>query len=392
LLERHISIKILNLAKTAPVITITGPRQSGKTTLARYLFPNHDYISLEDPDNRRFALDDPRGFLSQFKTGVILDEVQKTPELFSYIQTIVDHHSDPGKFILTGSQNFLLMKSISQSLAGRTAIFHLLPFSFSELYKKKGVDLYRPKIVDTSSKRNLDTVIFEGFFPRIHDKKLLPGDWLADYMQTYVERDVRDVLKIGDLDNFRRFIALCAGRSGQILDMVSLGNDCGISHSTVKRWLSVLQTSFHIFLLKPHHKNFNKRIIKGPKLYFFDTGLLCYLLRIRKQEELINHPAKGAIFETFIISEYYKKFLNNKMQPDLYFWRDSSGNEIDLIIENGDRLIPIEIKSGQTFNRSFLKNLNYWCELYGKPESFLFYGGDKSFQYKKTTVFSWHEI
>lgn len=392
---RDISSKINELADKSPVVTLTGPRQSGKTTLVKSIFKDHRYVSLEDPDNKRYALEDPRGFLGQFKKGVILDEVQQTPDLFSYIQGIVDKEQRNAQFILTGSQNFLLMESISQSLAGRTSIFHLLPFAYSELKERHGIDPLEIKIKPENEEKNEDDifeVLFKGFFPRIHDKNLSPQDWLADYLQTYIEKDVRQLTNVSDLETFRRFVSLCAGRSGQILDLSSLGNDCGVSHSTVKRWLSILQTSFQIFLLTPSHRNFNKRLIKSPKLYFYDTGLLCFLLRIRSPEELRNHSARGAIFESFVISEFIKKFYNQKRPSDLSYWRTSSGREIDMVIDKGNTFFPFEIKSGQTFNKDFLKGLNYWKEISQEKDCAVIYGGDRSFNYKEVPILSWKQL
>jgi len=284
MLKRTLEKKLKKAAKQYPVVTLTGPRQSGKTTLVKMAFPDYEYLSLEEPDHRAFAIEDPRGFLSQFSEKVILDEIQRAPDLFSYIQTIVDTKDISGQFILTGSQNFLLLQKVSQSLAGRCAVLHLLPFSLSELNQR------RPLPIDSIGRQlpgknrflneKLSSVLFKGFYPRIHDKSLEPIDWLGNYFQTYIERDVRDVLNVGDLETFSRFVRLCAGRSGQLLNLSSLANDCGITHTTSKRWISILETSFIVFLLRPHYKNFSKRLIKSPKLYFLDTGLLSYLLRI----------------------------------------------------------------------------------------------------------------
>jgi predicted AAA+ superfamily ATPase len=301
---------------------VTGPRQPGKTTLVRAVFKNLDYISLELPDQRQFALEDPRGFLSQFDGPVILDEVQRAPDLFSYIQVIVDERRDKvGQLILTGSQNFLLLQRISQSLAGRCAVLHLLPFSLAELTGRKPI---RIEALGTTQAKNLKPprtglmeTLYAGFYPRIHDKGPSPGDWLADYYQ-YLKRDVRNVLNVGDIEVFGSFVRLCAGRNGQPLNLSGLASDCGISHTSAKRWLSVLEASFVVMLLPPHHRNFGKRLIKSPKLYFLDTGLLCYLLQIRSPEELFHRAERGAVFESFLLSELCKNFVHRGEQSQLY--------------------------------------------------------------------------
>jgi hypothetical protein len=396
MIPRQIEIKIRQAAKQYPVITLTGPRQSGKTTLIRVMFPEMQYFSLEDPELRHLAGEDPRGFLAQFQEkGVILDEVQRTPDLFSYIQTRVDEVDRPGQFILSGSQNFLLMKNISQTLAGRCAIFHLLPFSVNELrlLPHPVMEDIGQKILSTPEPENgnLFDFLYTGFYPRIHDKKLDAQEWLKNYTQTYLERDVRDLINIGDIESFRRFMGLCAGRVGQLLNLSSLASDCGITHTTAKRWLSVLETGFIVTLLRPHYQNFNKRLVKSPKLYFIDTGLLCYLLRIRNPEDLFLHASRGAIFENYVVAELLKDRLHAGLEPDLYFWRDSAGHELDIIIDLGSRLIPIEIKSSHTIAKDFFKGLNYWKTLVKNPSvpSALIYAGKRSFHHKSTAVYSW---
>ena len=396
IIKRHLERRLVQAVKDFPVVTITGPRQSGKTTLGRMALRRHEYVSLEDPDERRLALEDPRGFLSRFSGKVIIDEAQRAPDLFSYIQGIVDTTGRQGQFVLTGSQNFLLLRQISQSLAGRCAILHLLPFSRSELARE---DLFPIEEIAKGSGRtlvgkdnNLFETLFTGGYPRIHDKGLAPHDWLSGYYQTYVERDVREVLNVGDLETFGRFMGLCAGRTGSLLNLSSLANDCGITHTTARRWLGVLETSFIIRLLRPHHKNFNKRLVKSPKLYFLDSGLLCYLLRIRSAEDLALHASRGAIFESWVVSEAIKNFTHRGLRSDVYFWRDSAGHEVDLLIDTGgDNLLPIEIKSGQTFNPDFAKELNWWRETSGSGErsGVVVYGGEKSFHYKNIHVLSW---
>ena len=395
-IHRHLEPCLKKAATQYPVVTVTGPRQSGKTTLVQTVLPKHAYVNLESPDLREFAQSDPRGFLAQFDGPVIIDEAQRVPDLFSYVQVIVDESDKPGHFILTGSQNFLLLKQVSQSLAGRCAILHLLPFSRPELAGQKMMDVAKvgqpshgKRTGDAGS--DLFETLFCGGYPRIHDKHLEPQGWLRNYYQTYVERDVRQIINVGDLEAFGRFVGLCAGRAGQLLNLSSLANDCGITHTTARRWISVLETSFLVKLLQPHHRNFNKRLVKSPKLYFLDTGLLCYLLRIRSADDLRRHASRGAIFESWVISETIKNFLHRGQEADVYFWRDSSGHEIDLVIETGGALIPVEVKSGQTFSSDFLNGLEYWRSLAGDEScpAALVYGGDESYTRQGTTVMSW---
>ncbi|MFC1781771.1 ATP-binding protein [Planctomycetota bacterium] len=402
MIKRHLQSVLENSASLFPVLTLTGPRQSGKTTLAKATFTNARYISLEDPAHRNLALEDARGFLNQFGTEqVILDEAQRTPDLFSYIQGIVDQNDLPGQYILTGSQNFLLLEKISQSLAGRCAIHHLLPFSHSELLGKKSTE--PENIADMpqqpiNPKDKINDKVFNalwtGSYPRIHDKHIPPQQWLASYIQTYIERDVRSILNISDLETFTRFVRLCAGRTGQILNLQSLGNDCGIDSKTAKRWLSILETSFIIKRLRPYYKNFNKRLIKSPKLYFLDSGLLCYLLGINKPDELMVHSARGAIFESWVIAELYKSYYHAGKQPAMYYFRDSNDNEIDLILDHGSKVLPIEIKSSQTINTYFFKGLEYWRKLTGLADSpaVLIYGGENPTIYKGIKVLPWHML
>ena len=395
MLKRTLAKKLKNAAKQYPVVTLTGPRQSGKTTLVRKTFPNYEYISLEEPDQRAFAIEDPRGFLSQFSNKVILDEIQRSPDLFSYIQTIVDTKDISGQFVLIGSQNFLLLQKVSQSLAGRCAVLHLLPFSLSELKERKpfAVDAIGRKLPGKNRTLGdkLTPILFKGFYPRIHDKHLDPNDWLGNYFQTYIERDVRDVVNVGDLETFSRFVRLCAGRNGQLLNLSSLANDCGITHTTSKRWISILEASFIVFLLRPHYKNFSKRLIKSPKLYFFDSGLLSYLLRIRSAEDIRIHALYGSIFESFIISEFLKGYLNSGEEPAIYFWRDSVGNEIDIIVDNGNDLMPVEIKAGQTIASDFFKGIRFWKKLVkdDKLRAALVYGGERSYIRSDIYIYSW---
>jgi predicted AAA+ superfamily ATPase len=398
MVKRALASALRQSAKHYPVVTLIGPRQSGKTTLVRAAFPRHEYASLEDPDRRAFALEDPRGFLGQFAGPVILDEVQRAAELFSYVQTRVDEDDQPGRYILSGSQNFLLLKSVSQSLAGRCAVLHLLPFSLSELEGRRplrvasiGLELpgKRP-----GSRAGVMETLFRGFYPRIHDKKLDPQRWLRNYYQTYVERDVREIVNVGDIETFGRFVRLCAGRNGQLLNLTSLANDCGVTHTTAKRWVSILEATFLVVLLRPHSRNFGKRLIKTPKLYFLDTGLLCYLLRIRSSADLRLHALRGGIFESFVLSELLKNYLHRAEEPDLYFWRDSAGHEIDLLIEQGRNLMPVEIKSGETVASDFLAGLRFWRGLVRNPAApaALIYAGDRSFRREGVTVYRWSDL
>jgi hypothetical protein len=393
-IHRHLEPRLSKAARQYPVVTLTGPRQSGKTTLVKAVFPKHRYVSLESPEQREFARTDPRGFLGQFDGPAIIDEAQRAGDLFSYVQVIVDETNKAGQFILTGSQNFLLLERVSQSLAGRCAILHLLPFSRAELAGQEMMDLARAGEAPRRKPRasgSLFATLHAGGYPRIHDQHLDPQDWLRNYYQTYVERDVRQILNVGDLDAFSRFVGLCAGRTGQLLDLASLGNDCGVSHSTARRWLSVLESSFIIKLLQPHHRNFNKRLIKSPKLYFIDTGLLCYLLRIRTPDDLRLHASRGAIFESWVVSEAIKNFVHRGQEPDVYFWRDSTGHEVDLLLDMGKALIAVEIKSGQTFSGDFLAGLKYWRELPGNADApaAIVYGGDESYTRQDIAVRSW---
>jgi len=402
MIKRTLAAGLRKAATQFPVVTVTGPRQSGKTTLVKAVFEKYDYLSLELPDQRRFALEDPRGFLAQFDGPVILDEVQRAPELFSYIQVLVDERADQvGRFILTGSQNFLLLQSITQSLAGRCAVLHLLPFSLAELMGREpvppealGRTIPAKRAAAAPREFGLQEILHTGFYPRIHDKGLSPRDWLPDYYQTYIERDVRNVVNVGDIEAFGRFIRLCAGRSGQLLNLSGLASDCGISHTTARRWLSVLEASFIVALLRPHHKNFGKRLIKTPKLYFLDTGLLCFLLQIRSPQELGHRAERGAVFESFVVSEFYKSFLHRGIPPEITFWRDSAGHEVDVIIDSGGRLTPVEIKSAQTVADDFFDMLDYWKKLAGTPDApaVLVYGGDRLFKRSGITVMPWFAL
>ncbi|MCL4428930.1 MAG: ATP-binding protein [Deltaproteobacteria bacterium] len=400
MIKRILSEKITALSKKFPVITITGPRQSGKTTLVKSVFKGYEYISLEDPDEREFAISDPRGFLRRLPESVILDEIQRTPTLFSYIQGIVDEKYVPGRFIFTGSNQFHLIKNITQTLAGRTAVVNLFPFSLTELLSKPAFNPISIEFLTETGKcvkppLNIEDYLFKGFYPPVYDKGYEPYDWFSGYYRTYVERDVREIANIANLEAFQKFIHLCAGRCGQILNLSSLASDAGISHTTARSWISVLEASFIVHILPPHHSNFSKRIIKSPKLYFLDTGLLCYLLRIKTPDEVLTHSMKGQIFENFVFLELFKSFANIGEISPLYFWRDKTGHEIDFIIDGGKKLIPIEAKSGETIAGSFYDGLKFFKNLGGKDVSktgVLIHGGNALYKRNEISTIPWHCI
>lgn len=373
---------IRSLLRGFPVITITGPRQSGKTTLAKTIFSGKPYASLEDPDVRLIAQEDPRAFLERFPDGAVLDEVQRCPDILSYLQTTVDADGRMGLFILTGSQQFGLLSGITQSLAGRTAFVELLPFSLGELEQ-----------VGKLPKR-LDDMLIKGGYPPLYDRDITVRAWFAAYVTAYIERDVRQVIKVQELETFQRFVRLCAGRTGQLLNLTSLAADCGITHNTAKSWISVLEASYILFLLRPHHANFNKRLIKAPKLYFYDAGLVSWLLGIQTPQQLETHPLRGNIFETFIVAELMKARLNSGERPNLYFWRDSNGNEVDVVIEHGQKLMPVEIKSGRTVARDFFSGLEKWVAMAGDLSSdpTLIYGGTDTYRHKGISVAGWRDV
>ena len=376
MIKREIQELLLEMMNSFPVVTITGPRQSGKTTLVRHTFPQMDYISLEDLDSRDYAINDPRGFLAQFSGSVILDEIQKTPSLLSYIQTIVDAEKQNGRFILTGSNQFAYLSFIAQSLAGRTGILKLLPFSYSELLG--------------GSLAPLNEILFQGFYPRIFDQNIRPELFLSGYLETYVEKDVRSITKVKDLMQFHRFLQICAGRTGQIINFNSIGNELGVDNKTVKNWISIAQASYIIYLLPPYYKNFNKRIRKSPKLYFIDVGLACHLLGIQNSNQLNTHPLKGELFETFIVIEFLKSRYNQGKRSNLYYFRDNVGNEVDLIFDTGLLPIPIEIKSGQTINSEFFKSLNYFRKLESNlDKAFLIMGNDLRQQRENNHIYGY---
>lgn len=355
IIHRQLSSKIQQLSTKFPIVTVTGPRQSGKSTLLRSQFPDYRYVSLENPDMRSFASEDPNGFLKTYDNHVIIDEAERVPKLLSYLQTHVDDVNDTGMYLLAGSSNFHLMSSIDQSLAGRTGIVKLLPFSRAELYGAGRL----PETINSQ--------IFTGFYPRIYDKDIAPTDYYPAYITTYVERDVRAILNISDLNRFTRFIRLCAGRIGQMLNMASLATEAGVTIPTIDSWLSVLEASYILYRLEPNHNNYNKRIVKTPKLYFYDTGLACSLLGISSIEQLDTHFLRGGLFENMVINQFIKDSLNRGIRPDLTFWRDSTGLEVDLINTEGTRMYAYEIKSGSTYNPDYFKGLKKWGQLSNVP-------------------------
>lgn len=372
----------LELLQQYPVIAVTGPRQSGKTTLVRHACPEKPYVLLEDLDTRQFAQDDPRGFLAQFPDGAIFDEIQRCPDLFSYLQGIVDRDRRSGLFVLTGSQQFTLRSEISQSLAGRVALLPLLPFSLDALNRSGLVP------------ETLPEMLWKGGYPPLYDRGYDPTLWHGNYVRTYLERDVRQLINVRDLATFQRFLRLCAGRTGQLVNLSSLAGDCGITHNTAKAWLTVLEASYVIHLLQPHHQNFNKRLVKTPKLYFHDTGLAAWLLGVQKPEQLALHPLFGALFETWVISECLKTRFHRALETNLFFWRDRSGHEVDLLVDQVERLIPVEIKSGQTVAADFLRPVRRWQELAGHQSGnpVLVYGGSQRQQRSDCQIVPWREL
>lgn len=368
------------MAKVFPVITLTGSRQSGKTTLIRHLFKDYEYINLENLNDLHAVQEDPLRFLNAFSSkGLIVDEAQKFPDLFSYLQGVVDASGHMGKFILTGSQNFLLLEKISQSLAGRVAVLHLMPFGLPEL-DRAGVVPGSP-----------DETLFKGFYPVLYDRPIQPADYYPSYIQTYIERDVRSIKNIENLSLFQRFIKLCAGRTGQLINFSSIGNELGINYKTVSSWVGILEASFVIYLLRPYYRNFNKRLVKQAKLYFFDSGLLCSLLDIQSPDQLHSHYLRGSIFESFIVTELIKMRYHSGLVPNTFFWRDNTGHEIDLLLDEGTALKAVEIKSGETISSDFFKGLDYFGKLAALPDEnrFLVYGGLKNYQRTGAAVLSW---
>ena len=386
MISRQLAPRVRESFRRSPIVTVTGPRQSGKTTLCRAVFPDLPYATLEAPDVRTRALDDPRGFLSDLSSPAIIDEVQRVPELLSYIQVLSDERREPGQYVLTGSNNFTLLKTLSQSLAGRTAIFHLLPMELAEL---RGF---------ANAPKTLEETLFAGAYPRIFDQGVAPEEWYADYVTTYVERDLRQVLNVGDLQVFRTFLGLCAGRSGQLLNLTSLGNDCGIDAKTVKSWIGALETGFLVFRLPPFHRNLRKRLVRSPKLYFHDTGLLCHLLGIHEAQQLRTHPLRGAIFETWAIAEIVRMRLHRGVRGNAFFYRDQSGRGIDLVLPAVNKLTAIEMKSGQTVTSGFFGALREFEDVMARAsqpeaiEKVLVYGGEGRHAHLGAEVVPWSEV
>ena len=384
MIVRNLAAKLVELATRHPVVTVTGPRQSGKTTLCRAAFPDYNYISLERPDIRERARVDPLGLLADNATGLILDEVQHVPELLSYIQVDVDQHKRPGRFVLTGSQHFGLLASVSQSLAGRSAFLHLLPPSWDELQR----------FPDPPAE--LWTTVWTGAYPAIHDRRLPPDEWLAGYVASYAERDVRQVLEVQNLRGFQVFLRLAAGRTGQVLNLSGLAADVGVSVGTIKSWVSVLETSFLVALLPAWHRNVGKRLIKSPKLHFLDTGLCCWLLGVSAPEELATHSARGAIFESWVASEILKSHYHRGLRPRLYHLRTRRQEEIDLVLEDGQRRIAVEVKSGQTVVSETVRSLNTVGAMLQSSEHsvrrLLVYGGREAGAFSGATLVPWRDL
>lgn len=367
--------------RSFPVVTVTGPRQSGKTTLLRAAFRDYHYVNLEAVDQRRIAEEDPRGLIGRhIERGIVIDEAQRVPDLFSYVQTIVDEHDTLGKVILSGSQHFLLLERITQSLAGRAMVLHLHPFTVVEL----------PHVLSEP----VDKVVFNGMYPPLHDRRIAPTIFYPTYMQSYVERDVRSVRNVGDLSTFSRFLQLCAGRIGSLLNLSALANELGVDHKTVRAWLSVLEASFVVFLLPSYHRNYNKRVVKQPKLYFYDTGLACSLLGLESEEQLSTHYLRGGLFENFVVAEYRKIVEHTARRPHMYFWRDSTGTEVDLVVERGPELSAVEIKSGATLNPEFTRSLRKFQEYSGivPQRCHLVYGGEMQHTGEAARVWSWRHL
>jgi len=370
------------LAKGFPIIALTGPRQSGKTTLARAVFTDKAYVSLENPDEHEFAERDPRAFLKRFESGAILDEVQRCPNLLSWLQGLVDERGAMGDFILTGSAQFELLSDITQSLAGRVGRVELLPFSGEELAAVGKL----PEV--------LEDALLRGAYPALYDRELLPSDWFPNYVSTYLERDVRQLIAVRDLSLFQRFVRMCAARSGQLLNLAALGADCGISAVTAREWLSVLEASYLVARLPPYHRNFGKRLVKSPKLYFLDVGLMAWLLGIRDAVSIQTHAARGALFETYVVSELIKQRFNAGQSADLYFWRDSAGHEVDLLFETPHGMQAIEVKSGSTFAADWPDAIQKW-QKFAVGETLapvIVYGGEGGFERQGCRVMGWRGL
>ena len=381
-IPRQAEASVRQLLEGYPVIAVTGPRQSGKTTLVRAMLPDKPYVSLESLDELEFADQDPRGFLGRYPDGAVLDEVQRCPKLFSYLQTLVDEDGRMGLFVLTGSQQFELLSKITQSLAGRVAMVRLLPFSLGEL-----------QAVGKAPSR-LEDLLATGLYPPIYDRDLDPQVWFGNYVRAYLERDVRQMVNVRDLSSFQRFLRMCAARTGRLLNLSSIANDCGITHNTARAWLSVLEASYVVHLLQPHHRNFSKRLIKSPKLYFLDPGLAAWLMGVQTAEQLTIHPHRGELFESWVLGELLKARFNRGLASNLYFWRDRSGLEVDVVVEEGLSLVPVEIKSGQTVVRQFFSGLERWSDLAGEVagRAWVVYGGEEKQSRSGVNVTPWREV
>ncbi len=384
MIDRDLTPKLTHAARTWPAVTLTGPRQSGKTTLCRKTFADHPYASLEVPDTRAFATEDPRAFLGQFPRGAVLDEIQRVPDLLSYLQGIIDDDPAPGRWILTGSHNLALLESVSQSLAGRTAVYNLFPLTRGEV-------LRFPQYPET-----LEETLFTGSYPRIFDSELNAADWLRSYVATYVERDVRLIRNIGDLSTFQRFVALCAGRTAQLVNYASLAGDCGISQPTAKSWLGILEAGFLVFRLPAYRSNLRKRLVKMPKLHFYDTGLVCFLLGIRTPEQLLTHPLRGAVFETWVVSEIVKRNANGGLAMDLSFYRDRNGAEVDLVVERQPGPVLVEVKSSHTASPRLLDGAKrvrgHFSSTTGSFPAVAVHGGDSNKRLGADNLVSWQEL
>ncbi len=381
MIQRRAAETLRSLAHGFPVVSLVGPRQSGKTTLARAVFDYLPYVSLENPDVREFAHTDPRGFLSQYRDGAVIDEVQRAPAILSYLQQMVDESGSLGRFVLTGSQQYNLRADIAQSLAGRVGSVTLLPFSVAELTAAGAVPGER------------DLLLLQGLYPPIYDRPVEARVWYENYVSSYVERDVRQILAVKDLNRFHSFVRLCAGRTGQVLNLSNLGDDAGVSHNTARDWIAVLEAAFIVHRLHPYYRSFSKRLIKSPKLYFTDPGLAAWLLGIHTAEQLAPHPLRGALFETFVVGELLKSRLNAAQSPSLYFWRERGGFEIDAIIEEGPWLHPVEIKSGSTATSDMSRSLRRWPEIAGETagRGTLVYGGDQEQKRSDYDLRPWHD-
>ncbi len=387
LIQRRIQPALRELARSFPTVTVTGPRQSGKTTLCRMAFPKLRYVSLENPDDRRYAVEDPRSFLAELSGGAILDEIQRAPELASYLQGVVDDDPAPGRFVLTGSVNLALHTEVTQSLAGRTALIELLPLDLDERRKLSPVD-------------DLWEAVWQGGYPAIHHRGVPADRWLAAYVSTYVERDVRQHLAVGDLRAFQGFLELVAGATAGLVNQSELGSGIGVSHNTARSWLSVLEAGYIVTLLSPLHRNLRKRVVKAPKVHVIDSGLACWLLGIRSPEELRRHPLRGALFESWVTVEVYKAIAARGMRARLHYWRDHRGREVDLVVDRGRDLVAVEVKSAATLHSSFFEQLEYFSELAREAvpapaegvRGVVAYGGDRRQERSAGLALPWTEI